>query len=163
MRQVENVKNRSAGASVSVRRHQRAANASRDLFRSVPERSWRAPARPKSARGGPGAPQERSGSASGALLAAPLASWWRPGASPNRPAAPRRLQDRFFNDFGSIFRRFLLDFWSPGALLGPRRLPAFDQQNDKKTHRFRVRLAFCCSSWPARPPRSSPQLASQRF
>ena len=114
MRQVENVKNRSAGASVSVRRHQRAANASRDLFRSVPERSWRAPARPKSARGGPGAPQERSGSASGALLAAPPASWWRPGASPNRPAAPRRLQDQFFNDFGSIFRRFLLDFPSIG-------------------------------------------------
>ena len=113
-RQAENVKNRSAGASVSVRRHQQAASASRDLSRSVSERSRRAPARPKSARGGPGAPQERSWGAPGALLATPAASWWRPGASPNRPVAPRRLQDRFFNDFGSIFRRFLLDFPSIG-------------------------------------------------
>ena len=103
--------NRGASVWRGVRRLKPALRISRELSRSIFERSWRGPRR---AFGGP-ASQERSWHGLGVLLAVPGASRRRPGASPNRPEAPRTVQDRFWNVFGLIFRPFLVDFASFGT------------------------------------------------
>jgi hypothetical protein len=104
------MENRCASVFPGVRRHERAPRASRELSRSVPERSWRAPGRFQSALGRPGAPQERSWGGPGALLTVPGASRKRPGSSRVAPKRPGASPERLWVDFGSILARFGLIF-----------------------------------------------------
>ena len=90
----------------------------------------------------------------------------RPRAGPGAQTA----QNRNFIDFSSIFDRFFNDFRSLRAAFGLCQallLCSADSvrltKRRRKTHGYRFRLAFGCSSLPVRVPRSNPQLASQRF
>ena len=112
------------------------------------------------ALGTPGALWERPGRAFGRPAGVLVASRGVPESTGGAPEAPISIFQRFWLDFSSLLARFLVAwrFVGPLSTACVRSAKRF-----KKTRRFRVRLAFCCSSWPARPPRSSPQLASQRF
>ena len=108
---------------------------------------------------------------------APSVSGRVPKTALGAESSPGSIFRRFFVDCASVLVDFLMYFSSfvrspfvPPAFCSAladsdqttRRLRAI-HQTISETRRFRVRLAFCCFSLPARPPRSSPQPAIQRL
>ena len=84
-------------------------------------------------------------------------------AGPECPSRPKSKFHRFFIDFRLIFRSLCTAFGLCQALLLCSADSVRLTKRRRKTHGYRFRLAFGCSSLPVRVPRSNPQLASQRF
>ena len=138
--------------------------------RRAPGRSWSGSGRPKSALR---VPLGRAGSV-------PSVPPSVPGSIRSAPSLPRSIFHRFWLDFGAsrtlsdgLLGRFFINFsWSFDRFWASISLPVtpFIRSTDrvrptkrkkKRTRRFRVRPAFCCSSLPARSTRCTPQLANQ--
>ena len=120
-----------------------------------------------------GAPNRRQGGQD-SQLGGQDGPTWRSEAVPNAsrcgpepvPSA-QTAQNQNFIDFSSIFLGFSLlahDLWTvPSASFFCSAASVRLTKCRRKTHGYRFRLAFGCSSLPARVPRSNPQVASQRF
>ena len=86
-----------------------------------------------------------------------------PRAGPECPSRPKSKFHRFFIDFRLIFQSLCTAFGLCQALLLCSADSVRLTKRRRKTHGYRSRLAFGCSSLPVRVPRSNPQLASRRF